>query len=318
MNDSVVLNARRISLIALVTCILACSSATVRQTTFPSPEDAVQAMVAALRTHDSAKLSQLLGPEGDELVESADAVADQQAIDRFLKAYDERHYIAPQTGGIMVLEIGKDQWPFPIPLVQDDGAWVFDTEAGKDEILNRRIGRNETAVYDVCLAIVDAQREYALRNPEGKDISVYAQKFLSDPGKKNGLYWETADAEEESPLGPLVADATEEGYTISASTPYHGYRYKMLKSQGEHADGGAYDYMVGDFMMGGFAVVAYPAEYANSGVMTFIVNQEGVVYQRDLGPDTEQLVKSMTVFDPGPGWEKCPNLETPAASPAGS
>jgi hypothetical protein len=314
MNDSMAKSAPAFTLLALTLGMLGCSSTpAVKQATFPTAEGACQALVVALRSHEETRLLQILGPEGEELVSSGDEVADQNSVTKFLKVYDEQHSLATQSDGSVILQIGKDDWPFPIPIVQDGSGWRFDTEAGKDEILSRRIGRNETAVIEVCLAIVDAQREYAQRDPDGDGVCAYAQKFLSDPGKKNGLYWETAEGGEESPLGPLVATATEEGYTVGVSAPYHGYRYRMLKSQGEHAQGGAYDYMVGSEMMGGFAVVAYPAEYANSGVMTFIVNHEGVVYQRDLGLDTEKIAKDMTTFDPGPGWERChPSDEAPS------
>jgi hypothetical protein len=203
--------------------------------------------------------------------------------------------------------VGKSDWPLPVPLVKEDsGQWRFDTEAGKEEMLNRRIGQNELDVIQVCEAIVDAQKEYAFTDPDGNGIPQYAMKILSDPGKKNGLYWPTAEGEAPSPLGPLVAGAVEQGYgSPNTSTPgtYHGYRYRLLKSQGPNAEGGALDYVVNGMMIGGFAVVAYPADYGNSGIMTFITNYKGDIYQKDIGEDTEKLAKEMESFDPGPGWK---------------
>jgi hypothetical protein len=204
------------------------------------------------------------------------------------------------------LIVGKNEWPFAIPLVQKNGRWIFDTAAGKEEILNRRIGRDELDTIQTMLAIVDAQREYARETYEN-GVREYAQKFASDPGTKNGLFWEAKEGEAASPLGPLIAEAREEGYFAKQSggpVPYHGYYYRMLTGQGEHAEEGAYSYIVNGKMIGGFAVVAYPADYGNSGVMTFIVNHDGVVYQEDLGPDTEQEAMAMKLFDPDKTWTK--------------
>jgi hypothetical protein len=198
-----------------------------------------------------------------------------------------------------------------VPIVKSNKGYEFDSETGRDEILNRRIGRNELDAEQVCLAIVDAQREYVARNPMGSDLPEYARKLVSDAGTQDGLYWPTAEGEAPSPLGPLAASAAAEGYTAarhdSGSGPraYHGYRYKLLTRQGPHADGGALDYEVGGKFIGGFAVVAYPAQYGNSGIMTFITNHDGIVYQRDLGPDTQKLAEAVTEFDPGPEWTRC-------------
>jgi len=204
--------------------------------------------------------------------------------------------------------IGKDDWPFPIPLVKKGDSWFFDTEKGREEVLNRRIGQNELSTIQTMLAIVDAQREYAVKDLDGDGVPEYARKFMSDPGKKNGLYWETKEGEELSPLGPAAAQAREEGYKKSGNKPipFHGYYYRILESQGKNAAGGAYDYVVKGKMIGGFAVVAYPAKYGNSGVMTFLVNHDGVVYQKDLGKITAKTANAMKKFDPDSTWKKVP------------
>jgi hypothetical protein len=278
------------------------------QSMFPSPETAVQALVQAARQADDTGLLAILGPEGDDVIHSGDAVADRRGREKFLAAYDVAHALASQPDGSITLYIGTQQWPFPIPLVKQANAWRFDTSRGVDEILNRRIGRNEISAMLVCLAIVDAQREYATQDRDGDGLEAYAEKFISDPGKKNGLYWQTRPGEEPSPLGDLFLKASQEGYTGKTATgnpePYHGYYYRLLKSQGEHAPGGAFDYMVQGKMLGGFAVLASPAEYGNSGVMTFMVNHDGIVYQKDLGPDTEQIARAISTFDPDTSWAK--------------
>jgi hypothetical protein len=207
------------------------------------------------------------------------------------------------------LVVGEKDWPFPVPIVRANGRFVFDTAAGTDEILNRRIGRNELDAQQVCLAIIDAQRDYVTRRPLGGDLPLYARKIISDAGVRNGLYWPPVAGEPPSPLGELVARASEEGYGAARSVgappaPYRGYHYRLLTSQGPHARGGSLDYEVDGQLIGGFAVVAYPAQYDNSGIMTFITNHDGVVYERDLGPDTEKIARAMTTFDPGPEWKR--------------
>jgi len=206
----------------------------------------------------------------------------------------------------VILQVGKDDWPFPIPLVKDGTNWRFDSERGKEELSNRIIGRNELDVIQVCLAYVDAQREYYMHNPRGVALPQYASKFMSTQGKRDGLYWATTTDEPPSPLGPLLAQARREGYnpTAGKSIPYHGYYYKMLTGQGPSAPDGAYDYVVRGQMIGGFAMVAYPAQYGESGIMTFIVNHDGVVYQKDLGPHTAATAQSMTKFNPDETWKK--------------
>lgn len=289
----------------------------VEQRTFDTPNQAMDALVMALRNWTPDQFKALLGAEGEEELGSGDAIADRNMAKRFLKLYDEKHNLVNEGDGKMILVVGNDDWPMPIPLVKENDRWRFDGEAGKEEIVNRRIGRNELDVIEVCRAIVDAQNDYALANPNGSPVNEYARKFLSDPGKKNGLYWPTAEGETPSPLGPFVAEAVEEGYSAASAKPgdgprpYHGYCYRMLTSQGAGAKGGAMDYIINGRMIGGFAAVAYPADYGNSGVMTFIVNQDGVVYQKDLGDDTEKLAKAMESFDPaggggGGGWQAVP------------
>jgi len=278
-----------------------------RQDRFSSPEEAVGAMIEASKSEQSDKVRRILGPGADEVLSSGDEVADRHARDKFLKAYDEKHELVTEPDGSVTLQAGKDDWPMPIPIVKSWGKWRFDTRRGKEEILNRRIGRNELSVQQVCLAIVDAQREYAAVDRNRDGILEYAEKFFSDPGEKNGLYWETSADEPASPLGELAADASEQGYSTGATQagaprPYYGYLFKMLTAQGPNAPGGVCDYMVDGRMTVGFAVVAWPAEYGNSGVMTFIVSNQGIVYQRNLGRNTDRIASSMLAFDPDSQW----------------
>jgi len=280
--------------------------AAARQKSFPTPEEGVQALLEAAQSHDQTTLLAILGPEAKPLVSTGDPVADRESSERFVKSYEEAHTLVPSGDTKVVLQIGKDEWPFPIPLIKDSAGWRFDTQAGKEELLNRRIGRNELDVIQVCLAYVDAQREYYMRNPLNAPLLQYASKFISTKGKRDGLYWETSADEPPSPLGPLVARARREGYKRAAGkpVPYHGYYYKMLTSQGPDAPGGAYDYVVRGKMIGGFALVAYPAQYGSSGIMTFIVNHDGVVYEKDFGPKTAATVQSMTKFNPDKTWKQ--------------
>lgn len=297
----------RISLSLLMMFIIGCHSAS--QSTFKTPDAAVDSLVAALRTNDTAQLEAIFGPTSADMVSSGDDVADRNQREKFIEAYDVKHDLTETPTGEMQLVIGEKDWPFPIPLVRDKKGWTFDTAAGKDEILNRRIGRNELYTIQVCLATVDAQREYARLDPMKTGLPVYARRFISQPGTKDGLYWPTAIGDPPSPLGELVADAAEEGYTTTRTAtgepaPFHGYHYRLLTKQGPAAPGGAMDYEVEGKLLAGFAVVAIPAEYGNSGIMTFIASNEGVVYQRDLGPDTVNLAKAMSSFNPEPGWSK--------------
>jgi len=282
------------------------------QEKFASPDDAANALVDAVRANNSDQLKRILGPDGSKIVWSGDSVADRRDADQFVTAFDQKHEIVAGAGDDLTLLVGQNDWPMPIPIVKAGlGEWRFDTARGKDEILNRRIGKNESSAIQTCLAIVDAQREYVQRDPDGDGLQQYAQHFISTPGTKDGLYWPTAPGEEQSPLGELIAQAAEEGYSFAAAghkpgpvTPYRGYFFHMLKSQGPDAPGGARDYIINGQMICGFATVAWPAEYGNSGVMTFIVSNDGVVYQKDLGPNSSQIAPAMRSFDPGAGWTK--------------
>lgn len=279
------------------------SAATQRR--FESPEEAAQALVDALRSGDPKAMVAVLGEGGKAVVSSGDPVADRHARERFVTAYDDRHHFEA-GGGKVVLVVGPDDFPFAIPIVPDGPSWRFDTAAGKEEILNRRVGQNELNTIQVCLAYVDAQREYYARDPDDDALLQYAQKIASSPGKRDGLYWPTNPGEPASPLGSFVARARGEGYskTTSAPVPYWGYYFRILTAQGKDAPGGAYDYLAHGKMMGGFALVAYPAQYGVSGVMTFIVNQDGVVYQKDLGPNSAAMARAMRNFNPDATWKK--------------
>ena len=278
--------------------------AAVKQKTFASPEEGVKALMEAVKKNDTNATLAILGPEAKSLIASGDQVSDRAAGERFVKSYEESNKLVKSGDTKAILEVGKDAWPFPIPLVKESVGWRFDTQEGKEEIINRRIGRNELDVIQVCLALVDAEREYYQRDPDGDKLLQYAQKFISTKGKRDGLYWETKPDEQPSPLGPLIARARGEGYKGAGGkpVPYHGYYYKLLTGQGKDAPGGAYDYLVRGKMMGGFGVVAYPAQYGSSGIMTFIVNHDGVVYQKDLGTKTASIAQSMTKFNPDKTW----------------
>jgi hypothetical protein len=296
-----------VSLLAMTPMTRVALAAALEQKSFVSPEAGVTALVEAITANDLPTLQTILGPDGSELISSGDSVADTQSREGFIKAYNEANKLVLEGDAQATVVIGKDEWPLPIPLVKSDKGWRFDTQQGEDEILARRIGGNELAAIQVCLAIVDAEREYAVQDRDGDGLLAYASKFASTPGKQDGLYWETKPDEPPSPLGPLLAAATREGYTASASNPlapYHGYFYKILTDQGKDAPGGAYTYLVNRKMIGGFAVIAYPARYGASGIMSFIVNQDGTVYQKDLGKDTEALATSLTTFNPDPTWKR--------------
>jgi hypothetical protein len=286
------------------------------QKTFASPGEAVMTLVEAVRTGDMTALAAILGPEGRPLISSRDAVADTQGRERFVRAYEQSHTLDTPTETTTVLVIGEDAWPMPIPVVQKGDSWRFDTAAGKEEILNRRIGRNELYTIQVCLAYVDAQREYAQVARTGDGLLQYAQQFRSDPGTQNGLYWPTQAGDVPSPLGMLVAQAWAEGYVRkpagSQPTPYHGYLYRILTAQGPDVPGGAYDYVVNGKVIGGFALVAYPVQYGVSGVMTFLVNHQGIVYEKDLGPDTARLARAMQTYNPDSTWQKAGEAASPA------
>jgi hypothetical protein len=277
--------------------------AAAQQKTFSSPEEAVKAAEAAVKNNDDKELLAIFGPAAKELMFSGDPVADKQRRATFVAAYNEKNSLMTD-GENRILIVGKQDWPFPIPLVKKGQSWVFDTEKGRQEILNRRIGENELFTIQACLAIVDAQREYAMKDRDKNSLLEYAQKFVSDPGKKNGLYWDAKAGEPQSPMGPIMTQIKSEGYQTKAGVPvpYHGYYYRILTAQGKDAPGGAYSYLVKGKMIGGFAVVAYPAEYGNSGVMTFIVNHDGKVFQKNLGPNTAATAKAMKEYNPDKTW----------------
>jgi hypothetical protein len=278
-----------------------------KQKIFKSPEEAVAAFAEALKSKDSKEMLAIFGPEGKDLIYSGDMVADKERHDFVVKMFDEKHQITKPNDHKAILELGNGNWPLPIPITQKDGNWQFDTKEGREEILNRRIGKNELGAIQVCLAYVDAQHDFAAGKTGGGGLPEYAQKLLSEPGKRDGLYWETKQGEPVSPMGIFVANARKEGYQKNRSSkpaPYHGYYYHVLKAQGKNAAGGAYDYIVKGKMIGGFALLAYPARYGASGIMTFMVNHEGVVYQKDLGPKTESAAQGLQLFDPDKSWKK--------------
>jgi hypothetical protein len=275
--------------------------------TFSRPEEAVAALVAAATAKDTNALRGLFGPAGAAL-HNVDRVQAANELHSFAAALNATNRLVRESESKCVLEVGTNAWPFPIPLVRQEGRWFFDTEAGKVEILTRRIGRDELATLAVVRAYVEAQREYARRDHDGDEVLEYAQRLVSSPGARDGLFWPPDLDGEISPLGPLVANAQGEGYSVqskdesAASEPYHGYFFKVLTRQGRHARGGKYDYIINGNMIGGFAFAAWPAEYGESGIMTFIVNQQGRVYQKDLGLKTAKLAAAMKTYDPDPSW----------------
>jgi hypothetical protein len=275
------------------------------QMTFTSPEDAVVALVDALKANDNAQLTHILGPDGGKILSSGDEVADKQAREVFLTAYAEKAELSTE-GDHTILSIGAEEWPVPIPLVKDGSNWRFDTAAGLREVLFRRIGNNELSTMQLCKAYVEAQKEYASRGHDGKARGIYAQKFASSAGKHDGLYWKSDDLIEVSPLGDLAAQASSDGYTKSEGkpTPFYGYYFRILTGRGASAPGGAQSYLVNGELQKGFALIAYPAEYKNSGVMTFIVDDKGTTYQKDLGTETAKVASEINVFDPDSSWEK--------------
>ncbi len=293
-------------LMGLIIPLVACSKSekpSIR--VFGSPDEAGNALLEVAKSGDQNAVLAIFGAESKEIVYSGDAVQDKAAADGFVSAYSVMHRWRKMPDEAQILLVGADNFPFPIPLKKNTaGQWFFDTAAGKDEILSRRIGRNELAVIDVCGALADAQAEYFSQHHDGGSAKQYALKFISDTGKQNGLYWESPEGQPRSPLGPLAAFATDEGYSVKAAShaPFHGYNFRVIKKQGSHALGGAKDYVVDGKMVGGFAFVAYPAEYGNSGVMTFLINQDGVLLQKDLGKTTAEIASAMNEFDPDSSW----------------
>ncbi len=296
--------ASQLLLLALVISVAGCNKSVKPSVkVFASPDDAGHGLLDAAKSGDQNAVLAIFGPESKEIISSGDAVQDKATADGFVAAYGVMHRWRKMPDGTQILLIGADNFAFPIPLRNNGaGQWYFDVAAGKDEILVRRIGRNELAVIDVCGALADAEAEYFSQRNEG--AKQYAQKFISDTGKQNGLYWQSEEGQPRSPLGPLAAFATTEGYSVKPDShmPFHGYYFHMLSRQGSHAQGGAKDYVIDGKMVGGFAFVAYPADYRNSGVMTFIINQDGVLLEKDLGNSTTEIATAMTEFDPDAGW----------------
>jgi Protein of unknown function (DUF2950) len=285
---------------AILTLLMSAAHA---QKSYPTPEEAVSALVEAVKAGSKWQMKKVLGPDADEIVDSGDDVADAETRQRFLSAYEARHSLSFEGNKKASIILGADDFPFPIPLIHNQAGWEFDTAAGRLEILYRRIGHNELDAIQTCLAFVDAQNEYADKDRTGDGAGVYAQHIVSSPGKKDGLFWR--DDRDQSPLGELAAQAAAEGYKVGAgAAPYHGYYNRILKGQGPNAPGGALYYVVKGKMIGGFALIAYPAEYGNSGVMTFVVNHAGTVYQKDLGGRTAIIAKRISLFDPDQTWKK--------------
>ncbi|MGD0261395.1 MAG: DUF2950 domain-containing protein [Verrucomicrobiota bacterium] len=274
---------------------------------FSSPEAAVDALKAAVEARDTNALHAIFGPAAHGLV-SGDVVEAAEERELFVRRLNEKVNLVAASDSKRELQLGADGWPFPIPLVKQDGQWLFDTEAGKEEILNRRIGANELGALQVCRAYVQAQREYASVARDGGEVLEYARHLRSTPGAHDGLYWSTRTGDELSPLGPLIAQARVEGYRqqtkilTDEQSPYHGYYFQILTRQGKHAPAGKYNYIINGHMIGGFALVAWPEEWGNTGVMTFVVNQQGKVYQKNLGPKTPSIAKAMTTYDPDTTW----------------
>ncbi|MEI9963101.1 MAG: DUF2950 domain-containing protein [Limisphaerales bacterium] len=293
--------------LALVVFAAAGRLLAMEEETFNSPAEAVKALTAAATAHDTNALHAIFGTEGHDLV-SPDVVQATNEYKLFVQRLTEKAQLSTNADASLTLNLGADGWPFPIPLVNQNGQWFFDTASGKQEVLNRRIGMDELGAIDVCNAYVDAQREYASQDRLGDGVLAYAQFLCSTPGTHDGLFWPAQPDEELSPLGPLVAAARVEGYHRAAkmmndvSAPYHGYYFKILTRQGKHAPGGKYCYIINDRMIGGFALVAWPAEWGNTGVMTFIVNQQGKIYQCDLGKKTAKIAAAMKAFDPDSRW----------------
>lgn len=281
--------------------LMLAAAASAEQAVYPSPEDAAQALLAAVRSGQAGALQSVFGPEAGELG-SGDPVADANERKDFLALAADGHRVVGLGEDRAELVIGPDDWPFAVPLVEAEGGWRFDTAAGLEELANRRVGRNELSAIATARAYVDAQREYAARDPSGSGRRQYAQRIVSTEGRRDGLYWPVAEGEPTSPLGPLIAEAVREGYGGNRGAPYHGYYYRILKAQGSHAPGGATSYIEDGQMTRGFALVAFPAEYGRSGVMTLIIDDRGLLFQRDLGPETEQQVAMIDAYDPGPGW----------------
>jgi hypothetical protein len=309
--------AMRATVLIVITCLATLTACAKKPQNFETPEAAVQALVEAAQSDSDRALLKVLGKDAEPIVDSGDAVADKNSRADFLVAYKAANSLDKTVPDSITLEVGEDKWPFPIPIVSEGGKWHFDSPTGVDELINRRVGANELDTIQSCLAYADAQREYYMRNPENSPLLHYAGRLISTEGKKDGLYWPAGENEEQSPIGEGFAKARAEGYRPDDKSgmkgvPFHGYIYQPLNKQGPNAAGGAYEYLVNDQLLGGFAIVAFPAEYGNSGVMTFIMNHDGVVFSKDLGPETTKLALAMDTFDPGPDWKKEDGQQTAA------
>lgn len=297
-------------MIALCTFVLLCAipMSAADQKTFATAADAAAALYKASADANQDEIVAVLGDEGKQLVYSGDPVQDKRGMEGFVKAYKTKHTLVKQDAKTEVLQVGASDWPLPIPIVNDGGKWHFDTAAGKEELLYRRIGHNELGAIAACRGFIDAQKDYAAAGHDGLPAGIFAQKLMSTPGKQDGLYWETKEDEPASPAGPFLAQAGGQGYVAEGlggkSEPYHGYLYRILKAQGAATKGGAKSYVVDGQSTSGIALVAYPAEYRVSGVMSFVINQRGIVYQKDLGADTADVAAAMTEYNPDSTWTK--------------
>ena len=303
----------RLVVLSVILAAVACArreTDDANQLAFSTPDSAVAALAAALERHDVVSLRRLLGPQTEGLIGSGDTASDRRTREAFLDRYRVRHEVVAGGPDDAILQVGEDRWPLPVPLLRREGRWRFDGAAAAHELLARRIGANELRTIDVMRGFVDAQEEYASTGHDGAAPGIYARVLRSDPGRQNGLYWHVSAGEAPSPAGPFLAAATAEGYTTSAGTggpaPYHGYVYRMLFSQGPAAEGGAREYVVDGKLTGGYALLAYPADYGETGVMTFMVNQDGLVWQRDLGEKTAAVAKAITQFNPDSTWTPIP------------
>lgn len=298
--------ARVLAMLAVAAVLTLPTIAGAAQRTFASADDAVNALVAAAGARDRAELKAIFGPDGERVLTSGDDVADKEARELFVARASERKHLQFVGDDFAIVSVGNDDWPFPIPLVKSRDTWSFDTRAGEEEVKNRRVGRNELYTIQVMQEYVDAQREYARLKKNTDGVAEYAQRLRSTPGKRDGLYWETQDADAESPLGPLLASASREGYrpgTSATPEPFHGYIYKLLTAAGPNAPGGARSYIKDGKLTGGFALLAYPVRYGSSGVTTFIVNNQGVVFEKDLGPRTAEIAGGIKAYDPDDTWD---------------
>jgi Protein of unknown function (DUF2950) len=291
--------------ILILLCLLPSGSRaqSANEKTFSSPGDAALALYVAAKADDSGKLNAIFGSNADKVLHTGDDVADKNLLSNFTSHYDQMHRVVIEPDQTATLYIGADNWPMPISLAKNaSGAWFFDTQAGIQEILYRRIGNNENGAIEVLEALIDAQKEYASTTHDDEKVKHYASKVFSTEGKHDGLYWKTADSEPPSPIGPLIAGASDEGYSRKAGAPFRGYIFRALGRQGSAARGGARDYKVNGVLSGGTAFMAYPAVYRTSGVMTFIINQDGRAFEKDLGPDTAKMAEAMTEYNPDKTW----------------